>query len=78
MSDYISSKNKTSVRVIVRCNVCGRFFTTCAIRRCKNYAVNRYYGDKSGAFVCYYCCKKCKFKQTVPYTSALGCACEDG
>ena len=58
--------NKYTTHVCARCR---RTFGDLKIRRCYNHAVNRALGE----YICYYCCKRCKFHTKTPYCGAIGC-----
>lgn len=57
----------------VRCVRCGNAFVDVAVRRCRHPAVNRVYGAGGEAYVCCYCCGRCKHVTRSAHSSAVGC-----
>lgn len=54
------------LKICARCRQPRRELT---IRKCPNEAVNRVLGE----YICYYCCKRCRFHATTPLCGAIGC-----
>lgn len=57
----------------IKCSVCNRLFGSSSVRKCTHPAVVKRYGENGKAFVCYYCCLKCKFKSKATNIFAIGC-----
>lgn len=62
----MSRMNKYTLHMCARCR---RSRKELQIRRCNNPAVNR----KLGEYICYDCCKKCKYHVKHPLCGAIGC-----
>lgn len=61
---------------LIKSDVSGLSFHSYAIRQCPHPQVIKRYGHDGIANVSVYDCRKCRFKETMEYTSALGCGYE--
>lgn len=55
------------------CDVTGREYYACAVRKCPHPAVIKRYGHKGEANVSIYVCRKCEFSETFEHVGGVGC-----
>ena len=55
------------------CDVTGREYYACAVRKCPHPAVIERYGHKGQANVCIYVCRKCKFVKGYENFGGISC-----
>lgn len=51
------------------CARCKQLRYDYSVKKCPNEAVNRVLGE----YICYFCCKQCKYHTKHPLCGAIGC-----